>query len=133
MPSVNYPVFFFRVSNLLEYVKWEVFLICTDKSHRHQRHEPLEGSETCSLRKFWNLDVLRGQTLSKMFRFHACFHVHDLHTITPISGVHHCTRNYRRLMLGYQKGKNGWVTTEKRPRIMLKKTGWMKKTLSFFG
>ena len=25
MPSVNYPVFFFRVSNLFEYVKWEVF------------------------------------------------------------------------------------------------------------
>ena len=52
MPSINYLVFFFRVSNLFEYVKWEVSLICTDESHRHQRHEPLEGSETCSPENF---------------------------------------------------------------------------------
>ena len=45
-----------------------------------------------------------------------------LHTSTPISGVHYyCTWNYRRLMLRYQKGKNGWETTEKWQRIVLKR------------
>ena len=36
-----------------------------------------------------------------------------LRTITPISGVHYGTQNYRRLMFGYQKGKSGWETTAK--------------------
>ena len=81
---------------------------------------------------FWNIisNVLRGQTLSKMFRFHAYFHVHDfaykysnLRSALP-------SWNYRRLILRYQKGKNGWETTEKWQRIVLKKTGWTKKTLS---
>ena len=44
-----------------------------------------------------------------------------LHTSTPTSGVHYCTWNYRRLMLRYQKGKNGWETTEKWQRIVLKR------------
>ena len=55
------------------------------------------------------------------------------HTSTPTSGVHYGTWNYRRLMLRYQKGKNGWETTEKWQRIVLNKTGWTKKTFSFFG
>ena len=49
-----------------------------------------------------------------------------LHTSTPISGVHYGTRNYRRLMLRYQKDKNGWETTEKCQRIVLKKD-WLNK------
>ena len=49
-----------------------------------------------------------------------------LHTSTPISGVHYGTQNYRRLMLRYQKDKNGWETTEKCQRIVLKKD-WLNK------
>ena len=50
------------------------------------------------------------------------FMLTTLHTSTPISGVHYyCTWNYRRLMLRYQKGKNGWETTEKWQRIVLKR------------
>ena len=39
--------------------------------------------------------------------------------------VHHCTRNYRRLMLRCHKGKNGWETTGKRQKILL--TGVVKQ------
>ena len=85
MPSLNYPVFFFRLSNLFEYVKWEVSLICTDESHRHQRLTSHQRGwkhalpEIFEIWMFWNIisNVLRGQTLSKMFHFHAYFHVHD--------------------------------------------------------
>ena len=40
-----------------------------------------------------------------------------------ITAVHYRARSYRRLMLGYQKGKNGWETTEKQQRIVFKHTG----------
>ena len=39
--------------------------------------------------------------------------------------VHHCTRNYRRLMLRCHKGKNGWETTGKQQKIWL--TGVVKQ------
>ena len=56
--------------------------------------------------------------------------------LVPITSVHYRhyrAQSYRRLMLGYQKAKNGWETTEKRQTIVLKKIGLTKKTLSFFG
>ena len=35
--------------------------------------------------------------------------------------VHYHAQNYRRLMLGCQKGENGWESTEKRQRVALKR------------
>ena len=44
MPSINYTVFLIRVSNLFQYVKWEVFLICALMNHAGAKYMrvPLE-------------------------------------------------------------------------------------------
>ena len=48
--------------------------------------------------------------------------------MVPITSVHYRAQNYRRLMLGCQKGKNGRETTEKRQRIK----DWLnKENISF--
>ena len=41
--------------------------------------------------------------------------------ITSVHYRHYRAQSYRRLMLGSQKGKNGWETTEKRQTIVLKR------------
>ena len=82
---------------------------------------------------FWNIisSFLKGPTLSKMFHFHAYFFMFTtLHTSTPIPGVHYGTWNYHTLMLRYQKGKNGWETTEKQQRIVLRLVEQRKHCLS---
>ena len=51
--------------------------------------------------------------------------------LVPITSVHYRGQSYRRIMLGYQTGKNGWEATEKRQRIVLKKDWCNKENIIF--
>ena len=140
MPSVNYPVFFFSVQS---------FWVCKMGSFFNLHWWITETPKARATRGVGNMlpqKILKSwcsETSFLMFWedklclkcsvFMPSVMFTTLHTSTPIAGVHYRTWNYRRLILRYQKGKNGWETTEKRQRIVLKKTGWTKKTLSFIG
>ena len=141
MPSVNYPVFFFQsvqplwVCKIGSFLNLHWWIIQTPKVRaprgvRNMLPQKILKSwcSETSFLMFWE-----DKLCLKCSFFMPIFMFTTLHTSTPISGVHYGTWNYRRLILRYQKGKNGWETTEKWQRIVLKKTGWTKKTLSFFG
>ena len=119
----------------VRFVKWYMYSC----AHNHQRCKPLgsPGVIATPEKNFRYVPlrchsacILRSQSMENSGIFNKQWKPRP---IGPYHRVHYWAWSYCRLMLGFQKGKNGWETTEKKQRIVLKKTGRTKKTLSFFG